>query len=536
MLEDHASRWTAAASPGGLIGLVLTILSIMAIVAAVLSITDRFAIPLDDLILYVILGVAVMAGLVFLYLLIAYLTISYRLDPEKLTIKWGLWSTALPFEQIVAVAPAMEVLGDQPSGWQLFWPGYYVGSRNTEIGKINVLATLPPRRQVLVARSDGEVFAISPERPLLFMEELARLHDEFRLREPERFEPESGDVSMPETAAEARSSGAVPVTSPDPHPEPVASPSDSYQTHPPLPSAESIPSEERTDQTFGSAPLQPEPVRHWEASPVIDDEPHREPAFGVQPAESTSDPLDDADTARYQLPQPPVDEEQAFGVATPVPPEAAPVEALSEPDEDVAEEELPAAEPPPDVWSPPRPADGGHPISVQQFVDAGWTAEQPVLDVVHDPRGVMDRSQHEAPAYHDRADAPVLQPLTRVHRSRPAGTSPALRPTLIHDPVALALAAVGLLATAAMVIYVLVQYQDIPPSLTLHWNVDGLPGRVGEPREIWILPIIAGMVLVANIALAWSIAMFDRFAARLMLGSTIIVHLVTWIALIMLLR
>ena len=94
----------------------------------------------------------------------------------------------------------------------------------------------------------------------------------------------------------------------------------------------------------------------------------------------------------------------------------------------------------------------------------------------------------------------------------------------------------GFLGTAVMSLYILVQYQDIPPSLTLHWNVDGLPGRIGEPREIWILPTITGLVLIANIGLAWSVALFDRFAARLMLGSTILVNAVTWVALLMILR
>jgi hypothetical protein len=90
------------------------------------------------------------------------------------------------------------------------------------------------------------------------------------------------------------------------------------------------------------------------------------------------------------------------------------------------------------------------------------------------------------------------------------------------------------LMTAAMIVFIFVRFQDVPPSITLHWTVEGLPGRVGTAQEIWILPIICGLVLIANFGLAWSIALFDRFAARFLLGSTILVHAVAWVALMML--
>jgi lipoprotein signal peptidase len=82
-----------------------------------------------------------------------------------------------------------------------------------------------------------------------------------------------------------------------------------------------------------------------------------------------------------------------------------------------------------------------------------------------------------------------------------------------------------------MVTHITVQYDNIPASLTLHWNVDGMPGRVGDPQEIWVLPVIAALVLFMNVGLAWSIAQFDHFAARLMLSSTLVVHVIIWIAL-----
>lgn len=367
MHEDQSSRWRASASPGGLVGLVLTILAIIAVVASVLGITGRADLPLPTPLLWAVFAAALVAAILFAFLVWAYLSIGYTLTSDSLRIEWGLWSDGIPLSEIRSVSPVTEVVNSQPGGWQPFWPGYYVGKHQTEAGTIQVISTQPPRRQVLISVADGRMFAISPERPLLFMEEFSRWHGAPQSREP----------------ADA---------------QPVA--------------------------TYG------------------------------QP--------------------------------------------------------------------------------VQQFVDAGWTTEFSVVGSVTETGGAVG-NQSDVPAEPSAYQIPRHEPVS-VYRSRPSSTSPILRPAILRDQVAIALMAIGVLTTAAMVVYILIQYQDIPPSLTLHWNVDGLPGRVGEPREIWILPTIAGLVLVANLGLAWSIALFDRFAARLMLASTIVVHLVTWVALLMVLR
>ena len=340
----------------------------MGAVTAYLGLAEQITIPLDDLTLLALLLLSTLATLIFVYLLFGYLTIGYRMDSSGIRISWGIWSTTIEYQEIEDVAPALEAFEQLPGGWQPFWPGYYVGRKEADGATIRVVATLPVRRQVLIILADGRCFAISPERPLLFMEELARWYY-----------------------------AAV------------------------------------------EAPGQTGDVRR--------------------------DPL-------------------------------------------VA--------------------------ATQQFVDAGWTTEFSTEAVATGESASASASQpvRGTSGAFDSSDAPPVS----VQRAPASETSPVLRPTLLRDPVSLVLIAIGILATATMSLYILVQYQDIPPSLTLHWNVDGLPGRVGEPREIWFLPTIAGLVLIANIGLAWSIALFDRFAARLMLGSTIIVHIVTWIALLMLLR
>ncbi|MEX2426581.1 MAG: PH domain-containing protein [Thermomicrobiaceae bacterium] len=469
MLEDHSSRWSAAASPGGLIGLVLTILSVMAVVASILSIVGSFELGVSELLLYVVLGVSSFAMGVFLYLLVGYISIRYRLDTDHLFIRWGLWSIHIPYDQIEALAPATEVLEDQQHGWIPFWPGYYIGTLKTDIGDVQVVSTLPARRQILILRSDGEVFAISPERPLLFMEELARWIGEEG--QPDARQPMATE---PEPLADVKPD--IPETPPAQIGEQPAVPE-------PGQSAAAIPAAE-PEASFGYSPdLEPSPLP---ARPTPD------PAAAeyVGP-DLYRRPEHDADTSRYQ------------------------------------------------IWSPPEIADayGVFENPAQLFVDAGWTQEHAAVDGQPSQSG-QPRLQAPKPVILPKGmpRSQVLQPLTRVHRGEPAATSPAIRPAIHRDSVSLLFIGIGVLATAAMAMLILVQYQDLPSSLTLHWNVDGQPGRIGEPQEIWILPVIASLVLVANVGLAWSIALFDRFAARLMLSSTLIVHLVTWIALLMILN
>jgi uncharacterized membrane protein len=85
---------------------------------------------------------------------------------------------------------------------------------------------------------------------------------------------------------------------------------------------------------------------------------------------------------------------------------------------------------------------------------------------------------------------------------------------------------------AAMLWFILLRYESVPQTLPLHYNTLGQPDRIGSPREIFLLPLIAGVVAAANIALAWSVVRFDRFAARLLLSGTCLVQVVTWVALL----
>jgi hypothetical protein len=164
----------------------------------------------------------------------------------------------------------------------------------------------------------------------------------------------------------------------------------------------------------------------------------------------------------------------------------------------------------------------------RQLKEAGWTVEFPTL-----------KSRQPTPKGDRRVDQPdaVAAPAgKRVWSIFPEGISPVLRPLLLNDPIALGLLGLAVVLNVVMVAYILIQYSSIPSAITLHWNVNGFPDRIGSPREIWIVPLITGLVTITNFLLAWSIVTFDRFAARLLLGATCLVQLVAWVALITLIR
>lgn len=353
--EDPLSRWRAAASPGGLIGILIVILSLLGAGGAVLVLLGVASLPLPTPFVAVCaLLFAALAGVVA-YLFYGYLSIGYAFGDDVLEIRWAGRRYPIDLAAIQYIGPAIEVLEERPGRWQRFWPGYYVGVRHDKVGPVRVVATLPLRRQLLISTGDQH-FAISPERPVLFVEEYGRLR----------------------RALDAQRTGGFPTV---------------------------------------------------------------EPGQGAQ-----------------------------------------------------------------------------------RLADAGWTMQYPIISP-----GRVAPARKAAPDQAAEAGGHQIAPPGR-------GVSPLLRPILLTDSLSLGFLGAAVALNLAMVAYILFQYDSIPQTITLHWNVDGLPDRVGSPREIWTLPLITGLVTLANFGLAWSIVTFDRFAARFLLGATCLVQIGAWVALVTLIH
>ena len=104
--------------------------------------------------------------------------------------------------------------------------------------------------------------------------------------------------------------------------------------------------------------------------------------------------------------------------------------------------------------------------------------------------------------------------------------------SLFADRPAVSLLLLGGALVAAMLWFILLRFDAVPQTLPLYFNTTGQPDRIGTPREIFLFPLITALVAVANLALAWSVIRFDRFAARLLLSGTCLVQAVAWVALL----
>lgn len=104
--------------------------------------------------------------------------------------------------------------------------------------------------------------------------------------------------------------------------------------------------------------------------------------------------------------------------------------------------------------------------------------------------------------------------------------------SLFADRPSVSLILLGGALVATMLWFILIRFDAVPQTLPLHYNLNGHPDRIGTPREIFYFPLIAALITIANLALAWSVIRFDRFAARLLLGGTCLAQLVAWVALL----
>lgn len=129
-------------------------------------------------------------------------------------------------------------------------------------------------------------------------------------------------------------------------------------------------------------------------------------------------------------------------------------------------------------------------------------------------------------------------PLTGTAGRRAVAVPGAEMGSLLTDWPALAFLVAALLLSIAMVAYIALRYAHFPDQIALHFGPagSGQPDRIGEKRELWTIPFIAGIVLAADTALAWAVYRYDRFAARLLTLGCALVAAIAWVVLLTLLH
>lgn len=209
----HASsviryRARAAPSAGGLIGLTLiAILGATAVLAA-LALLGFSRSTAPDWLLWLVFLSSGTAALALGYLVVGYFSIGYDLTETAVRVRWGNRVEEIAVDRLTYAGPAAPLLAKRERTWQLFWPGYYVGWMHTSIGRVRVVATQPPSRQLLLSTRDGH-WAISPAQPVIFLEQLATIRQ--GRADPERRAP---SIAGREQLLEAGWTAALPTIDP----------------------------------------------------------------------------------------------------------------------------------------------------------------------------------------------------------------------------------------------------------------------------------------------------------------------------------
>ena len=96
-------------------------------------------------------------------------TLTYIVDRNALTIRWGAVRQVIPLDKIERLVPGNEV--EHPHIEGVSWPGHHIGRANVEtIGEALFYSTHRTMGEVLYVQTPGETYAISVADPVVFAE------------------------------------------------------------------------------------------------------------------------------------------------------------------------------------------------------------------------------------------------------------------------------------------------------------------------------------------------------------------------------
>lgn len=103
---------------------------------------------------------------------------------------------------------------------------------------------------------------------------------------------------------------------------------------------------------------------------------------------------------------------------------------------------------------------------------------------------------------------------------------------IVKDQTALTMFGVAFVSLIAMLIVVTLRRDGLGELIFTHVNANGEPANLQTAEAIWNIPLIAGMVFLISSVLAWFLARWGEFLPRFLLGGSIAIHFVTWVAII----
>lgn len=101
---------------------------------------------------------------------------------------------------------------------------------------------------------------------------------------------------------------------------------------------------------------------------------------------------------------------------------------------------------------------------------------------------------------------------------------------LVNDIPSLGLIGGIVLSMAIMAIIVSNRLDQLPAIIPTHVSASGVGEALRGRNALWSVPLLAGALSLMNIGASWFLARFDMFAARFLLGASLLVQFVAWIA------
>jgi hypothetical protein len=136
-----------------------------------------------------------------------------------------------------------------------------------------------------------------------------------------------------------------------------------------------------------------------------------------------------------------------------------------------------------------------------------------------------------------RRSASRARPRPQVRISKPNLPRPTMpaaisNAALVNDTTSLALIGTGLLGLAFMAVIVSNRLDASPEVIATHVSASGALEDMKGRNALWRIPLLTAMLMLMNIVAAWFFATIDRFAARFMLGASLVVQFIAWVAVI----
>ncbi len=166
--------------------------------------------------------------------------------------------------------------------------------------------------------------------------------------------------------------------------------------------------------------------------------------------------------------------------------------------------------------------------------DSRW-AERSAFDEPDDAEFAAGTEALHPPVPHYRSHRGA----SRTRRRARSQSGPTLRvPAAVsavliaQDRLVLGILGGSALSLLVMALVISLRNDALPAWIAIHINAAGNPDRWGTPATVWRVPLMAAMLTVMNVIAGTFLARWDRFAAQFLLGSSILIHVLAWMALI----